>query len=55
MDALRDRAVLVEAGALDDLLELVDRAIDRLPEDALTHALAGAVGDVRAHALLDVA
>lgn len=54
-----DHFVLVRAEALGDLLDLTERAIDRLdglePRDPLQDALRGAVAEVRAHSLLEPA
>lgn len=51
------RLVIVEADRLDDLCDLVDRALDQLdsiqPRDALNSALRGALGEVRAHSMLE--
>ena len=52
-----DHLVLVPARTLGDLLDLTDRAIDRLdglePRDPLQEALRGAVAEVRTHSLLE--
>lgn len=51
----RDRYVVVEAHALDDLCELSSRAADRLQREssdaALVSALRGAIGHVRTSGL----
>jgi len=48
------RYAIVEATALDDLLELVARAEERLPQgDPLTLALSGARAQVRTSAMLE--
>ena len=54
MEDVTDRAVIVQARALDDVLELTSRALDRLdPTDPLTLALRGALGQLRADAILE--
>lgn len=54
-----DRFVLVRAVTLDDHLDLVERAIDRLdglePHDPLQNALRGTVAELRTHSLLEPA
>jgi hypothetical protein len=49
--------VLVRARSLGDLLDLTERAIERLdglePRDPLQDALRGAVAEVRTHSLLE--
>lgn len=53
MDAT-DRPVLVDSTALDDLLELVERALTMLPShDPITAALRGAVAEIRCHSVLE--
>ncbi len=48
------RYAIVEATALDDLLELVARAEERLPQgDPLTLALTGVRAQVRTSAMLE--
>lgn len=52
--SLTDRAIIVQARSLDDLLELSQRAADRLdPTDPLTMALRGAIGQTRADLIVD--
>ena len=52
-----DHLVLVPSRTLGDLLDLTDRAIERLdglePRDPLQEALRGAVAEVRTHSLLE--
>lgn len=54
---INDHFVLVRAAALDDLLDLTERAVERLdsvePRDPLQHHLRGAIAEVRAHSLLE--
>lgn len=54
---VRDRYVMVRAGALEDLCVLALRASDdlelRLGTDPLIASLRGAIAEVRAHSLLD--
>lgn len=54
MVTITDRGVVVRARTLDDLLELVARAAERLPDtDPLTSALRGVAAEVRADAYVD--
>lgn len=51
---IRDKAVIVPAGSLDDLLELARLAAERLPDtDPLVSALRGRIAQVRVEALLE--
>lgn len=57
MSTATERYVAVPATALDDLLQLASRVAEasgRLSEhDPLTTALRGAIGEVRAHSVLE--
>lgn len=54
MESTQARLVVVDAKALDEVLELARLLTERLPQtDPLTLALRGAIGQCRADALLE--
>lgn len=54
MSTTHAKLVMVDANALDDLLELIRVALTRLDsEDDLTRCLRGVAADIRARSLLE--